>query len=236
MRNLFCFLILGTLGLNSYADTNIKKEALSPFTTKAKYILLTGGLLTLATLPRRHNLDDIQEDANKNKPFGDFSKFSDYMGQLVPNILYAGGMWLDSYFNGHEVSKQRSILMTKATAYSAAMTTVLKYTVREQRPDHSAKNSFPSGHSTTAFAFASVVATQHEWYWGAGAYSIAAVVAYGRLNDNKHYTHDVIAGATIGMAYGYGLHYLATQDNGVALFALPTPDMKGMMMAGGYTF
>lgn len=66
--------------------------------------------------------------------------------------------------------------------------TALKYTVREPRPDNSQeKNSFPSGYTTTAFAFATVVAIEHEWYWG--------VTAMG------------MAGMTIGASYGLGVYF-----------------------------
>lgn len=61
------------------------------------------------------------------------------------------------------------------------------------------------GHSTTAFAFASTVASLHSWYWGVGAYSLAAAVAFSRINDNRHYIHNVVAGATIGISYGLSI-------------------------------
>jgi hypothetical protein len=37
------------------------------------------------------------------------------------------------------------------------------------------------------------------------AYSLAGFVAYSRMNDNQHWLHDVLAGATIGTSYGVGI-------------------------------
>ncbi len=227
-----------TTVLSSFAEestlTAIRKESLSPFSTDAKYIMLAGGVLTLASLPRES--EAIGKDAAKNKPLGTYAKYGDYMGQLVPNILYAGGMWLHSRFSYNSDSKRRALFMTKTTAYSAAMTTIIKYSVREQRPDHSARNSFPSGHTTTAFAFAAVVGIEHEWYYAAPAYALAGFVGYSRMNDNKHYLNDVVAGATIGMAYAYGISKVNKGESTSASFMVPTPDMKGMMLAFGKNF
>ena len=37
--------------------------------------------------------------------------------------------------------------------------------------------------------------------------ALAGTVALSRMNDNKHYLHDVVAGATIGTAYGLGIYF-----------------------------
>ena len=40
-----------------------------------------------------------------------------------------------------------------------------------------------------------------------GALSLAALTAFSRMNDNQHYIHDVVAGATIGTVFGLGTAY-----------------------------
>jgi membrane-associated phospholipid phosphatase len=88
------------------------------------------------------------------------------------------------------------------------MAQIIKVSVRERRPDDTNdRSSFPSGHSATVFAFASVVAMDHGWQWGIPAYTLAAFVGYSRINDNRHYLHDVVAGATLGIGYGLGVGY-----------------------------
>jgi membrane-associated phospholipid phosphatase len=67
----------------------------------------------------------------------------------------------------------------------------------------SGNESFPSGHATNAFAVASVFAAHSEgWVVPAIAYTLATGVAVSRVNDNVHFTSDVIAGAAIGTAIG----------------------------------
>ncbi len=237
-KRTYAFLILLALSSVASAESTFLKDAkddfISPFTTDAKYILLTGGVLTLATLPLKS--EDLREDAYETDPLGNSSKYGDLMGQLVPNILYAGGMWIHYKMKDNTDSKRRAILMTKATAYSSLMTTILKYSIRERRPDHSARNSFPSGHSTTIFAFAGIIGIEHEWYYAVPAYALGAFVGYSRLNDNKHYLADVIAGGAIGIAYAYGVSKVQQNKNVSASMLVPTPDMKGMMLAYGRTF
>jgi membrane-associated phospholipid phosphatase len=95
--------------------------------------------------------------------------------------------------------------MLRSTLVSGLSTNILKYTIREKRPDSSSKNSFPSGHTTTAFAFASVMGNQHGMYYGGASYLMATFVGLSRINDNKHYLFDVAAGALIGTMYGISI-------------------------------
>lgn len=75
----------------------------------------------------------------------------------------------------------------------------LKYTVCEMRPDGSRRNSFPSGHTATAFVGAELVRIEYGWGWGAAAYTAAAATGFLRMYNEKHWFHDVIAGAGIGI-------------------------------------
>ena len=129
--------------------------------------------------------------------------------------------------------------MFRATLYSGMLTNIIKYTIPETRPNNIGHESFPSGHTTTAFAFASIVAMNHKWYWGVPAFAFASFVGYSRINDNKHYLHDVTVGATIGLSYGLGIYYLdeAKEKNSAvpwrksSVFVTPTilPDGLGFL-------
>lgn len=182
-----------------WSKDRVFEEFISPWTTDARYYLLAGTGVVLGLLAFQDQLIyGTQESLSTRKPLGHFAAWGDAGGQLIPNALYAGGMYL---FN----DTNKAMLMIKATLYSSAVTTVMKYIVNEKRPNGRNRHSFPSGHTTTAFAFASTVASLHEWYWGASAYLFASFVGFSRINDNKHYIHDVVAGATIGAAYGVGV-------------------------------
>lgn len=202
-------------------------ELASPFTTDAKYFLLAGSATTaLFALDTVEDTlgHDVQNETVENKPLGSLSAIGDYAGQTIPNAIYAGVMYgLYKYF-GDEAYYKKSVLMFKASLYSGVVANGLKAIVREPRPNvRSSRESFPSGHTTTAFAFASVVGTQHEWYWAVPAYGLATMVAFSRINDNKHWLHDVIGGAVLGTTYGLSLTYLAQEKekSNISYFVSP---------------
>ncbi len=63
--------------------------------------------------------------------------------------------------------------------------------------------SFPSGHATVAFAFASVVSARSSgWIIPTASYTLASLVAYSRVNDHQHFPSDVVAGGLIGTVVG----------------------------------
>lgn len=200
----FVFLLISPC----FAETFFN-EMKTPITTEAKNPFLIGAGLTLtAAILEDQVVDPLQEDTSNDRPLGSFSKFGDLMGQLVPNIAYYGAMKTHYYFSDIADSNLNAEIMLKATFYSALVTNVLKYTIREPRPNGSSRNSFPSGHTTSAFAFASAVGAIHGWKWGIPAYVIAGFVGFSRINDNAHYLHDVLGGAAIGLGYGLGITYL----------------------------
>lgn len=94
-------------------------------------------------------------------------------------------------------------LMRLATSMGlmAGVVTALKYTVHEERPDHSDDNSFPSGHTATSFAAAELL---HQEFRGqvavvVGGYAVATSVGVLRMLNDKHWLGDVVTGAGIGM-------------------------------------
>ncbi|HET9794076.1 MAG TPA: phosphatase PAP2 family protein [Thermoanaerobaculia bacterium] len=67
----------------------------------------------------------------------------------------------------------------------------------------SSNSSFPSGHTTQAFALASVVAARSRgWVVPTVAYTLASVIAFDRVNDHVHFASDVFAGAVFGTVVG----------------------------------
>lgn len=162
------------------------------------YYLYTAGGIILGEIFLQKVEKSIQRNIVSNKPLGSSSKYGDLMGQGIPNGIYFLAMELAG--QGHLAG-----LMLRTSLMSGLTTNLLKYSVREKRPDSSAKNSFPSGHTTTAFAFASVVQEKHGLQYGVPAYALATFVGFSRINDNKHYLFDVIAGGLVGTMYGLSI-------------------------------
>jgi len=69
--------------------------------------------------------------------------------------------------------------------------------------------SFPSGHTTLAFATATTVSLQYKkWYVVVPAYAWAAGCGFSRLYLGEHYTTDVLAGAAIGTGSAFVSHWI----------------------------
>jgi len=89
----------------------------------------------------------------------------------------------------------------RAGLLAQTTTQAIKFTARRVRPDGSSL-SFPSGHTASAFATATVLQSRFGWKVGLPAYAMASWVGAARMETNRHYLSDVIAGATIGILSG----------------------------------
>lgn len=78
---------------------------------------------------------------------------------------------------------------------------IFKLAVGEMRPDGRFFNSFPSGHTTSSFAYATFMNFHFRWGWL--WYPFATLVGIVRILSNAHWWHDVVGGAALG-------HLLAT--------------------------
>lgn len=120
---------------------------------------------------------------------------------------------------------------TKQAAFSLgatyAVTSGLKHVIEEERPDESNDKSFPSGHTSSSFAAAATLHKRHGWEVGVPAHVVAAFVGVARVKADKHFVHDVLAGAAIGEAAGW----LLTSRKNDQVQWLPWADSRG----GGLT-
>ena len=100
--------------------------------------------------------------------------------------------------------------MATALALAGAVSTAGKFAFGRSRPSDggdpddwkafSHYQSMPSGHTTMAFAFATSLANEiHRPWASAGLLTLAAGTGWSRVNDNKHWLSDVLAGAAVGV-------------------------------------
>ncbi len=99
---------------------------------------------------------------------------------------------------------------TKKLAFSygttLAVTYSLKYLTKKERPEgRNNFDSFPSGHTSSAFSGASFIQRRYGWKYGAPAYVLATLVAVSRTEapDGYHDGWDVLAGAAVGISSTY---------------------------------
>ncbi|RMG14675.1 MAG: phosphatase PAP2 family protein [Deltaproteobacteria bacterium] len=88
-------------------------------------------------------------------------------------------------------------------AVTSGLTDLLKVATWRERPDGGNHLSFPSGHTSSAFAWATFVWRRYGWQWGLPAYVFAAFVGFSRIHDDRHWLSDVLAGALLGVSVTY---------------------------------
>jgi membrane-associated phospholipid phosphatase len=161
-------------------------------------LLAAAGGLSLAVLP----LDRQITEQLASSPALDHA-FEP--GDVLGAGAVLGSAALATYIVGRAKNDRRLAIvgadLVRAQLVNAGLTYSIKFAVRRDRPD-GGPLSFPSGHSSAAFATATVLQRDLGWRVGAPAYGVAAYVAVSRLTENQHFLSDVIFGAAVGLVAG----------------------------------
>lgn len=98
--------------------------------------------------------------------------------------------------------RNRSVVLITSYVIMSASVLSLKSITGIERPDGSSNNSFPSGHTATAFAGAEFLWQEYKdtsVYIGIAGYVVAAGTGAFRVYNNRHWATDVATGAGIGI-------------------------------------
>jgi membrane-associated phospholipid phosphatase len=155
----------------------------------------TGGAAVLDQNVR----DDFQGDGNQGQDWGD--TFETGAGP-VWSTVFVTGMFTAGRFSHGSRFRAMTYDMLDATIVNFGYTELIKVAVGRERPNGEDNKSFPSGHTSNSFALAAVAERHYGWKLGAPAYLLAGVVGASRLQQDKHYLSDVVAGATLGYIVG----------------------------------
>jgi hypothetical protein len=127
-------------------------------------------------------------------------------------------------------ARETGLLGAEALIDSGIVSGVLKLATQRPRPpvDEGRGNfrddgdSFPSGHATTTWALATVVADEyHRHTWVVvSAYGLATAVSVARYTGRNHFLSDALVGSAIG--YGIG-HYVYRKHHDAALDITEVP-------------
>ena len=137
--------------------------------------------------------DELQEHIKNKFTIDDFSQYAPLAATYGLNLCGIRGQ------HGYG-----DLTIITGTAYAIVGITVnsLKSATKVMRPDGSSRNSFPSGHTATAFMGAELLRREYKdvspWI-GVAGYAVAAGTGFFRMYNNRHWLTDVIAGAGIGI-------------------------------------
>ena len=125
-------------------------------------------------------------------------------GNLLGQFTFQASAGLATYGIAKAVRNQKAAVVgrdiVRAQLLSQTMVQTVKYTVRRPRPDRSNNKSFPSGHSASAFATATVLQRHYGWKIGIPAYGLGGYIALARMAWNRHHATDIVMGAGFGIA------------------------------------
>lgn len=161
-------------------------------------------------------------------------------------LLYGYGHWADD-----KRMRKTTLLGFESWFYSSLVTTALKQSFHRNRPKEgggydqwggpslsSEHLSFPSGHASTAWSVATVIATEYDdcWLIPPAAYTAATMVSLARMNDAEHWASDVFFSSATGFFIGKALTKWHRDDAYGRLTVLPYYDGQTAALYIDYEF
>ena len=158
-------------------------------------------------------LESIAETRTEpqTQTFKVLSDINNYVQVAVPvGLLVAGAV------NNDKAMRQNALYVASSTAVTALVNVGIKHLIKRSRPFKKYPNfisvrtasgySFPSGHTSSAFATASALSSAYsKWYVVAPSLLWASSVGYSRMYLGVHYPTDVLAGAVLGAGSAFAL-------------------------------
>lgn len=190
----FCSLFSSSAQDHNYDSTFRKatfKHYISPL------VLIGGGLAI-------NNADfKAKQIKFRNENFINFHNSLDDLMQFGPHAAVFGLDWIG--IKSKHGFNDKVGLMLVGGVITLGTVTILKETTKQLRPDGSADNSFPSGHTANAFFGATILAEEYadqSILYTVGGYSLATATGIFRMLNNRHWASDVLVGAGIGIISG----------------------------------
>jgi len=151
---------------------------------------------------------DMQQDRS---PFGDrLASAVRRVGQPEVFATIPGAMIVAGLLTKRPGLRRRGERVAVSLALAGVLVVSAKFSVGRLRPNQTSEtgafkpfsgaDAFPSGHTTMAFALATSLADEIKRPWATAALmAVAAGTGWSRLNDNKHWLSDVVAGVALGV-------------------------------------
>lgn len=207
-RKLMCYrafireIVLIVISLIVTISANSQGKNISPYQFRTEQLIIPVTLIGIGIIGLESDWlkyqnyeirDELQENIDRRLTIDDFSQYAPMAAICGLNLSGVRG-W-------HKITGQ-TILFGTASLLMGATVHTLKNVSSVERPDGSSRNSFPSGHTATAFMGAELLRRE---YWdvspciGIAGYAVAAGTGFFRMYNNRHWLTDVLAGAGIGI-------------------------------------
>ncbi len=166
-------------------------------------LLVPGAMLTYGLLALdNHTLRDLNYSTRKElmEEHPHFSTTVDNYLQWSPAIAVYALNALGA--KGEHNFADRTLIYGTSTLIMASSVKIMKKLMHSQRPDGSNHESFPSGHTATAFAAAEFMRIEYQHkqpLLSMTGYIAAAATGALRMYNNRHWLSDIIGGAGVGI-------------------------------------
>jgi membrane-associated phospholipid phosphatase len=218
---------------DSLLDTTLEDAKLyftAPLRWDEEDWLYFGG--ALAAIGAAHSLDERVRDhfATGSKAILNGGEDKNSLRDAAPTVALIAGTGLYAAFIDDRDGYREAWSLIEAGAFSGATAEALGYAVGRERPDATTSpnefgkrgDSFPSLHTTVAFAVGTVFAEsgndEYRWIRRIIGYGVAGATGYVRVSENVHWLSDSVAGAALGIATArFVLNRQQAQDHAAAL-------------------
>lgn len=214
---------------------------------------LTAGFVAGGTAALYIFDERLMNFAQKNR--SSFSNSLGDAGEKFGNELYVlpgvALLYLYGYEKEDKLASKTALLSLQSWFYSSAVTVALKRSFHRHRPLDGGPYdrwdgpgtggdnvSFPSGHASTAWSVATVIATEYgdDPYVPYAAYTAAALTSYSRINSADHWASDVFFASCTGYFIGKAVVKWHTDDSFGRLAVFPVVDSQSAWLVMDYSF
>jgi membrane-associated phospholipid phosphatase len=194
------------------------------------WLYFGGALLAIGAA---HSFDERVRDhfATGSKAILNGGEDKNSLRDAAPTLAVIAGTGLYAAFIDDRDGYREAWSLIEAGAFSGATAEVLGYATGRERPDATTSanqwgkrgDSFPSLHTTVAFAVGTVFAEsgndEYRWIRRIVGYGVASATGYVRTSENVHWLSDSVAGAALGIASArFVLNRQGAQDHAALQF------------------